>query len=148
MHRDFNRCHGASKRRAEMTRGAYRAIATPDGRLIRKDGGEDGRYRKRKTRETPWYVRLSPEWFALLESMLHTPVNVLAGTAIPGCHSRADLVEAAFSAFLRNNHLSCNLAQTSEAAQLPPHNASIMNTPTAEVPLALPAPLNSNPSRE
>lgn len=137
-----------------MTRGAYRGIATPDGRLIRKDGADDGRYRKRKTRETPWYVRLSPEWFALLESLLDNPCNIQAGTAIPGCHSRADLIEFACKVYLRVNDLAHDFTHDKvdvadrliEAMRPEVHNVAIPTSLNAATPPALSASRNSNSS--
>lgn len=92
-----------------MSHGACRAISTPDGALIRKDGESDGRYRKRKGRETPYYLRLSAEWFKRLESLLDVPHNRVAGTAIAGCVNRADLIEDSFDVFLQVHALAREL---------------------------------------
>lgn len=92
-----------------MSHGACRAISTPDGALIRKDGEDDGRYRKRKGRETPYYLRLSAKWFKRLESLLDVPHNRVAGTAIAGCVSRADLIETSCDVLLQVHTLAREL---------------------------------------
>lgn len=89
-----------------MPQGAYHPRRTPDGQMVRKDGAPDGRARKCLNRDTPYYVRFNDEWFTRLEGLLDVPDNREAGTAIPGCTGRADLIETGFKAFLRIDELA------------------------------------------
>jgi len=89
-----------------MTYGAYHPRYTPDGQIVCKDGRFDGRPRKRLDRVTPYYVRLNKGWFIILERLLDIPANREAGTNIPGCGSRAALIEKAFGCFLRIDALA------------------------------------------
>lgn len=89
-----------------MSRGACHPFRSPAGDLFRIDDKPDGRSRGSKRRDTTYYVRLTPDMFDTLESLLQAPVNVAAGSAIAGCVSRADLIDAAFGVYLRFNALA------------------------------------------
>ena len=89
-----------------MTHGAYHPRYTPDGQIVRKGGGPDGRPLKRLNRDTPYYVRLNLGWFMILERLLDVPANREAGTNIPGCSGRAALIEKAFGCFLKIDTLA------------------------------------------
>lgn len=69
-----------------------------NGKCERDDGKIDGRSRKQKNREKPYYVRLNEEWFELLEGLLDLPDQ--EHTACPGCVSRADLLQTVFGTYL------------------------------------------------
>lgn len=89
-----------------MSHGAYHPRYTPEGDIIRKGGGHDGRARKRKNRDVEYYVRLNKAWYERLEGLLDIPVNRETGAHIAGCASRADLIEKGFGAFLRMEALA------------------------------------------
>lgn len=136
-----------------MTRGAYHPTRTPDGAVKRKDDGDDGRYLKRKQRDIPYYLRVDRCTFTCLEELLDVPKNRKAGTAIKGCTSRADVIEATFDVFDRVHALAreLNIRDTDwlvtrmiEAVRIQERNASIPASLNAAPPLALPAPRNSN----
>ena len=136
-----------------MTRGAYHPTRTQGGTIKRKDEGEDGRYLKRKQRETPYYVRLNLSTFSCLEGLLDVQQNRVAETAIKGCTSRADLIEAVFAVFLRVRALAheLNISDTDwlvtrmiEAVRAQERTTAVQASLPAEPLIALPAPPNSN----
>lgn len=100
-----------------MNRGAYYRSKDPDRRIVRRGGTADGRSRGSKRRDTTYYVRLTPDMFDTLESLLQAPVNVAAGSAIAGCVSRADLIESAFAVYLRFNALARDLSDRDISAR-------------------------------
>lgn len=136
-----------------MTRGAYHPSTTPDGDIRRKDDTDDGRFLKRKQRDTPYYVRLNFRTFSLLESLLDVQKNRKAGTAITGCSSRADLIEAGFDVFRRINAFACEVSVRDtdllitlmiEALRSQSCNTATPISLVVKPPIALPAPRNSN----
>ncbi len=89
-----------------MSQGAYHPHRNSNGQAVRKDDELDGRSLKLLNRDTPYYVRLSLDWFRRLERLLDVPVNRDAGTAVSGCSSRADLIQTGFKTFLRIDELA------------------------------------------
>lgn len=136
-----------------MTRGAYHPTRTPDGAVKRKDDGDDGRYLKRKQRDIPYYLRVDRCTFTCLEELLDVPKNRKAGTAIKGCTSRADVIEATYDVFDRVQALARELnfrdtdwlvTRMIEAVRAEERKATVLTSVPAEPLIALPAPPNSN----
>lgn len=137
-----------------MTRGAHHPATTPNGDIVRKDGGPDGRFRKRKNRKVPYYVRLNVGTFDYLESLLDVPWNYGFGGFVPGCTSRADIIEKAFEVFWRVNSVARELniqdhdllvTKMIEAVRVLEGNAVSQTSLTGEPTIALPAPSSTNP---
>lgn len=89
-----------------MSHGAQHPQRNVEGHILTKRKKKDGRFNKRKNRDYEYYVRLSEEWFTKLEQLLDIPANREAGTHVPGCGARADLIEHGFKTFLRIDELA------------------------------------------